>query len=254
MKISYDKLSRVALPLLALMLTSGSARGFQSAASDAAHPAADSSAAASDAKSAPENAQHAIAKMVPANGIPKFGEVSQQLYRGAQPSSAGLELLAKMGVAIIVNLRPGDHPEEEAEASKLGIRYISIPWHCYHPNDAAIADFLNVLRENPDKKIFVHCELGSDRTGMSVAAYRISVEGWSAGEAMREMQAFGFTGSHHLTSRDSRSTNGHSPALSKRTRSFWTCVRWNQRLPARASREKARPRPQIHFPNRRSAS
>jgi tyrosine-protein phosphatase SIW14 len=204
MKISGDKLSRVLLPFFALTLVCGSARGFQAATSDATQPSANSSAAnsaAGDAKPAPANEQHAIAKMIPVHGIPKFGEVSPLLYRGAQPTSDGLELLAKMGVAIIVNLRPGDHPEEEDEASRLGMRYVSIPWRCYHPNDAAIADFLHVLRENPDKKIFVHCELGTDRTGMSIAAYRMSMQGWSPDEAMKEMQAYGFSSSHHPTCR-----------------------------------------------------
>ena len=198
--------------ILAFALTCGEARGFQTAASDAPQSGGESSAtsnapnsaastAVSDVKPAPPNPQHMFAKMISVNGIPRFGEVSPQLYRGAQPSSEGIEFLAKMGVEIIVNLRPGDRPEEEAEAGRLGVRYVSIPWQCYHPNDTAIANFLHVLRENPDKKIFVHCELGSDRTGMSIAAYRMSVQGWSADEAMKEMQAYGFTSSHHLTCR-----------------------------------------------------
>lgn len=208
MKISCANFSRLFLAVLALALTCSAARAWQSAAANAtqsnvagstANAAANN--ASSGAKPAPANADHAIAKMISVQGIPKFGEVSPQLLRGGQPSSEGLELLAKMGVGIIVNLRPGEHPEEEAQANKLGMRYVAIPWHCYHPNDAAMAAFLTLLHENPDKKIFVHCELGTDRTGMSVAAYRISAQGWSAEEAMKEMQAFGFSSSHHVTCR-----------------------------------------------------
>jgi protein tyrosine phosphatase (PTP) superfamily phosphohydrolase (DUF442 family) len=212
MKITYDKTARVLLAILAFALTCGEARGFQATASNAPQSGTESSAtsnapnsaaqsAVSDAKPALPNTRHPFAKMISVNGIPRFGEVSPQLYRGAQPSSEGLEFLAEMGVGIIVNLRTGDHPEEEAEASRLGMHYVSIPWQCYHPNDAAIANFLNVLRDNPGKKIFVHCELGSDRTGMSIAAYRMSVQGWSADEAMNEMQAYGFSSSHHLSCR-----------------------------------------------------
>lgn len=212
MRIACDKISRVLLPILGFALACGAARGFQAAASDATQSGPDSSvagnagnsaahSAVSDAKPAPANAAHAIAKMIPVKGIPKFGEVSPQLFRGGQPSSEGLEFLADLGVGIIVNLRPGDHAREEEEASRLGMRYVSIPWQCYHPNDAAIASFLTVLRENPGKKIFVHCELGSDRTGMSIAAYRMSAQGWTAEEAMKEMQAYGFSSSHHLTCR-----------------------------------------------------
>ena len=206
MKISSAHFSLVLLATLLFTLTCSDAYPFQFAASAAPRSSVAGFAAnnsinkpVNDAKPAPATADHAIAKMIPVQGIPKFGEVTPQLFRGAQPSHEGLEFLAKMGVGIIVNLRPGEHPDEEAQANKLGMRYVSIPWHCYHPNDASIAAFLTLLHENPDKKIFVHCELGIDRTGMSVAAYRISAQGWSAEEAMKEMQAFGFSSSHHVT-------------------------------------------------------
>jgi protein tyrosine phosphatase (PTP) superfamily phosphohydrolase (DUF442 family) len=212
MKISSTHLSRLFLAALAFALTCSSARAWQSAAATATQSSAAGNPTTApadnsvnkpvhDAKPAPTNADHAIAKMIPVQGIPKFGEVSPQLLRGGQPSSEGLDFLAKMGVGIIVNLRPGEHPEEAAQANKLGMQYIAIPWHCYHPNDAAMAAFLTLIHENPDKKIFVHCELGTDRTGMSVAAYRMSAQGWSAEEAMKEMQAFGFSSSHHVTCR-----------------------------------------------------
>jgi hypothetical protein len=33
---------------------------------------------------------------------------------------------------------------------------------------------------------------------MAVASYRMAEQGWSADEAMKEMQAFGFSSAHHL--------------------------------------------------------
>ena len=51
---------------------------------------------------------------------------------------------------------------------------------------------------NPDKRVFVHCHAGVDRTGMAIASYRMAKEGWSPDEAMKEMQLFGFGGFHHL--------------------------------------------------------
>ena len=78
------------------------------------------------------------------------------------------------------------------------MRYVAIPWHCPFPHDEAFARFLKLVRDNPDKKIFVHCRLGDDRTGMMIAAYRMADEGWSADRAMREMQQFGFSRAHHV--------------------------------------------------------
>jgi protein-tyrosine phosphatase len=58
-----------------------------------------------------------------------------------------------------------------------------------------------LLHENSGKKVFVHCRLGDDRTGMMTAAYRIAEEGWTAHEAMEEMKAFGFSRAHHFLCR-----------------------------------------------------
>ena len=93
----------------------------------------------------------------------------------------------------------GDRTKTEGrEVNRLGMRYIAIPWHCPFPHDEVFASFLRVVRKNPGKKIFVHCRLGDDRTGMMVAAYRMADEGWTADEAMTEMQHFGFSRAHHV--------------------------------------------------------
>jgi pullulanase/glycogen debranching enzyme len=65
-------------------------------------------------------------------------------------------------------------------------------WHCYLPEDKVFGRFLRLVQDNPDKKIFVHCRYGDDRTGMMIAAYRMAFEGWSAKEARKEMEQFGF--------------------------------------------------------------
>lgn len=82
--------------------------------------------------------------------------------------------------------------------TKFGMRHVGIPWYCFHPRDADIARFLKLTPENRGKKISVHCQTGDDRTGMMIAAYRMAEQGWTAQEAMREMEAFGFTSSHYV--------------------------------------------------------
>lgn len=110
---------------------------------------------------------------------------------------SGIKVLHKMGVSVVVDMRGGPDKNEEADAARLGMKYISIPWHCPFPSDKPFAEFLRVVHDNPGKKIFIHCRLGDDRTGMAVAAYRMAHEGWSAEEALNEMKEFGFTGIHH---------------------------------------------------------
>jgi tyrosine-protein phosphatase SIW14 len=132
-------------------------------------------------------------------GIDNFGKVTPMLSRGGQPNQKGFEELKKMGVDIIVDTRSNrsNQSSEAKQVNKLGMKYVPLSWHCPFPHDEVFAKFLKLMRENADKKVFVHCRLGDDRTGMMIAAYRMA-EGWSADDAMLEMKAFGFSGVHHL--------------------------------------------------------
>jgi protein tyrosine phosphatase (PTP) superfamily phosphohydrolase (DUF442 family) len=130
-------------------------------------------------------------------GVPNAGEVTPNLYRGAQPDAKGIQALAHMGVNIVVDLR-GSREDERERVNKLGMEYVAIPWHCPFPKDEAFARFLALLRQNPGKKVFVHCRLGDDRAGMTIAAYRMAEQGWTSQEAMKEMEAYGFSLSHHF--------------------------------------------------------
>src|ERR1700752_4604529 len=141
---------------------------------------------------------HTIARKLAVVGVPKLGEVSPTLYRGAQPTQKGFQKLAEMGVSIVVDLRVRGLEGERKQVTKLGMRFVEMPWMCFHPKDTDMARFLKLLRDNRGKKVFVHCQTGDDRTGMMIAAYRMAEEGWSAKEAMKEMEAYGFTSPHHL--------------------------------------------------------
>lgn len=138
-----------------------------------------------------------IARRLTIVGVPNSAEVTPNLYRGAQPNALGFQALAKLGVNIVVDLR-GSREDERERVNKLGMQYVAIPWHCPFPKDDAFARFLELLRQNPGKKVFVHCRLGDDRAGMTIAAYRMAEQGWTPQEAMREMEAYGFSLSHHF--------------------------------------------------------
>jgi len=142
-------------------------------------------------------AVRAIGRKLNEAGVRNFGEVTPTLYRGGLVSESGIKALKRLGMNVIVDTHANDTSEQE-EVQKLGMKYVAIPWHCPWPHDEVFAKFLKVVHENKGKKIFVHCRLGDDRTGMMVAAYRMAEEGWTADEAMNEMKSFGFTKSHHL--------------------------------------------------------
>ena len=126
-------------------------------------------------------------------GLPNFGRVAENLYRGGQPTSEGFKSLHAMGVGIIVDLRekPTEVASEKRQIESLGMKSIGIPWSANHePSSAQIVEFLDLVRANPDTKIFVHCRRGADRTGVMIAAYRIAVEHKPAAEAVSEMHQY----------------------------------------------------------------
>ncbi|MGB7600242.1 MAG: dual specificity protein phosphatase family protein [Candidatus Sulfotelmatobacter sp.] len=160
-----------------------------------------------------------IGRKLQEKGVPNFGEVTPTLYRGGLLNAAGLKALAKMGINVVVDTHANDVSEEKTVKS-LGMEYVAIPWHCPWPRDAVFAQFLKVLHESKGKKVFVHCRLGDDRTGMMVAAYRMADEGWTADEAMNEMETFGFTPAHHFICPGLARYEKHFPERLKKSPAF----------------------------------
>jgi tyrosine-protein phosphatase SIW14 len=149
-----------------------------------------------DAANAPNaEAVSTFAQKLVLPGIPNAGKVSDSLYRGSQPNAAGYQQLQRLGVSIVVDLR-GTAAAQAAEGravESLGMRQVAIPSSGFFgPSDAQVATFLKLLRDNPGKKVFVHCYFGDDRTGVMVAAYRIAEQHWAADQAYNEMRFFHF--------------------------------------------------------------
>jgi protein tyrosine phosphatase (PTP) superfamily phosphohydrolase (DUF442 family) len=152
-------------------------------------------ASASDqgaAKATQAPVTHKPARRITVVGVSNFGEVTPHLYRGGQPKLTGYEQLKNMGIDIVVDVRLSGDDTERKNVTKAGMKFVAIPWHCLYPRDQVFAKFLKLLHDNPNKKIFVHCRYGDDRTGMMIAAYRMADESWSAKEARKEMEKFGF--------------------------------------------------------------
>jgi protein tyrosine phosphatase (PTP) superfamily phosphohydrolase (DUF442 family) len=130
-------------------------------------------------------------------GLRNFGIVSPQLYRGGQPEDTGFAELKHLGIDIVVNLRHETDriARERALVEGLGMRYGSIPWQGKdNPSTEQVAQFLKLLHDNPNRKVFVHCRRGAERTGVFVACYRIAREHWTSEQALAEMERFGFRG------------------------------------------------------------
>ena len=132
------------------------------------------------------------AEKIDRNGLPNFYCVAPNLYRGAQPTAEGLRAAEKLGVKTVIDLRAFHTDTDEAAGTKLALEHIS--FKTWHPEDEDVLRFLKIVTARKNQPVFVHCQHGSDRTGMMVAIYRIAVQGWTKRDAIDEMTKgnFGF--------------------------------------------------------------
>ena len=117
-------------------------------------------------------------------------KVSDDLYRGAQPTEECLKELKKMGIKTVVNLR-SFHSDRD-EIGETGLAYEHIYMKAWNAEDEEIVRFLQIVNDPARTPVFVHCQHGADRTGTMSAIYRNAMQGWTKDEAMKELTEGGF--------------------------------------------------------------
>jgi len=132
----------------------------------------------------------AWATSLSAPGLPNFHKVTDDLYRGAQPTAEGMRELAKMGIKTVINLRAGHSDRDEIEGT--GLDYIHISAKPWHAEDEDVIKFLQAVADPDRGPFFVHCKRGADRTGLMCAVYRVAFCGWTNEQAAAEMTEGGF--------------------------------------------------------------
>lgn len=124
-------------------------------------------------------------------GVENFTKVTDTLWRGAQPTRDGFRNLEAQGVKAIINLRH-DHDDFPLFPACTKLRYFWIKTRAWDPKEEEVVEFLKALKDEKNLPVFVHCAAGSDRTGYSVATYRIVEQNWKADDAIHEMFDFGY--------------------------------------------------------------
>jgi protein tyrosine/serine phosphatase len=142
----------------------------------------------------PPPSSAAAATSTAAIRIDNFGRVDAALLRGAQPEGRDFADLRAAGVKTIVNLTSDDaDPHEKAMTEAAGMVYMQIPMTTHTvPTPAQLAAFLRIVTDPARQPVYVHCVGGRHRTGVMVAAYRMTHDGWSAAQAFKEMKVYKF--------------------------------------------------------------
>jgi len=131
--------------------------------------------------------------------LPHFFKVNDTLYRGGQPTEQGFRLLTKREIKTVVSFRRHDEgePWERAVVERLGMRWVNIPFHsATTPSDEQIQQFFDIVLDPANQPVFVHCYEGKNRTGMTVALYRMVHDGWPPEKALDEAHRLGLNRMH----------------------------------------------------------
>jgi tyrosine-protein phosphatase SIW14 len=128
------------------------------------------------------------------NTIPNYIAVKDaRLYRGGQPSVAGLRTLMKGGIATVVNLRAGNRDKRTISKFFDGrLHLIHVPIIPFHPRESSVIEFLKIFTGTNSGPVYVHCFHGADRTGLMCAMYRLVFDDWDKPSAILEMRKNGF--------------------------------------------------------------
>ena len=126
--------------------------------------------------------------------LPRFRQVSERLFRGGQPREGGVSKLRELGINTVINLRGASDRTraEEAEVRASGLNYFNVALPNWaRPQDSRVARILEVIDAPESGRVFVHCKDGVDRTGLIVALYRMTHDGWSSNQALAEAERQG---------------------------------------------------------------
>ncbi len=117
----------------------------------------------------------------------------ERAYRSAQPTADQLRVAIEThGIKTVINLR-GTHPGRDwydREAAVCKTKGVALVSHAISsrslPPPELLTALVNTLK-TAEQPILIHCQGGSDRSGLASALYRIVVQGQTNERAMQEL-------------------------------------------------------------------
>jgi len=111
-------------------------------------------------------------------------KVGNGIYRSEQPEEENVKDLQQLGIKEVLNLREWHKDDDELKGSNIILDRVKMK--AGSVTQSQIIDTLRLIK-NRKGPILVHCWHGSDRTGVTIAAYRIIFDNWSKSQALDEM-------------------------------------------------------------------
>jgi tyrosine-protein phosphatase SIW14 len=125
--------------------------------------------------------------------IENFGQVNDHIYRGGQPKGDNYKQLVTIGVKTVIDLRADFEPSEKGDAERVGLHYVNVPLEPKAvPTAEQAAKFLELVNNEANWPVYVHCAGGRHRTGSMLAVYRMEMDHWTIDQAYDEMKQYDF--------------------------------------------------------------
>lgn len=126
------------------------------------------------------------------NSSHNFHQISQNVFRSEQPNAQLLPDLEQYEIQTIINLRRRDRDHAMLASSSYNLVHIPIDtWSIDREDLLKVMREIQIAKRN-HQRVLIHCYHGSDRTGASIAMYRIIFEQWSIEDALNEMKYGGY--------------------------------------------------------------
>jgi uncharacterized protein (TIGR01244 family) len=151
--------------------------------------------------------------------IDNFNWIDERIASGGQPTLEQISSLKREGFRTIIDLREPteyDAASEAAEARRLGLGYVSIPFRTADPKDEQAAAFLAAMRDRTLWPVFAHCGSGN-RVAALWMIHRVLVDRWDLADAEREARVIGLKSAnlrefaHEYICRHAKSERGGVP-------------------------------------------
>jgi hypothetical protein len=125
-------------------------------------------------------------------------QVAPGVYRGRAPRTEDdYRQLQRLSVRTVLDVRTFRKRRMDKECRCIkahGMRYVRSGVSFWPEKDGSAERAFCKLTDARLHPIYIHCELGRDRSGLIVALYRVRCQGWNPEAAYCEMERFGF---HH---------------------------------------------------------
>jgi protein tyrosine/serine phosphatase len=123
-------------------------------------------------------------------GVGNLHKITDNLYRSAQPTKAGMKNLEKLGIKTVIDLRAFHSDAQQVKGTAILDKELSMK--TWHIEDEDVIKVLRILHKRENGPFLIHCLHGSDRTGVICAMYRIVEQGWTKEQALDEMVNGGY--------------------------------------------------------------